>query len=62
MRTCSDVISSPPEEVDGSVFVLGQKVGGVEFDCIVENRVGEERRVRRRIGLREELARHGCKW
>lgn len=61
MRTCSDVISSPPEKVDGPVFVAGQKVGSVEFDRIIENRVGEERRVRRRIWLGEDLARHGCK-
>jgi hypothetical protein len=51
MRTCSDVISSPPEKVDGPVFVAGQKVGGVELDRIVENRVGEEGRIGRRIWL-----------
>jgi hypothetical protein len=53
MRTSRDVISRIPEELDSCKLIVSQKVFGVKINAIFEDRIGEERRIRRRVWLIE---------
>ena len=57
-RTGSDVVGCATELLDGSELLGGEGVGDVELDAILEDRIRKLGRIRRGIGLEEELSRH----
>jgi hypothetical protein len=57
--TDGDVVGGAPELFDVLNLVRREHILGVEGDAEVEERVGQERRVGRRVGLRDLLAGHG---
>ena len=57
-RTGSNVVRCATELLDRAELLGGESLGDVELDTILEDGLRKLRRIRRGVGLEEELSRH----